>query len=755
MNLKKSSTLKSSPAWRHDALSKVTGKAKYTDDLKFHNMLHAVPVYTDYVHAKINKIDIEAASIAKGVVRVITAGDILGVANYGQIDRDYAMLAGDKIRCHGDVVAIVVAKTREQALAAAQLVKVDATSLPLILDPAKAMLDNENLVHDYKKTNIINHHRVRRGDVTQGFASADFILEEKFTTQRAEHAYLETENAVCVPRYDGVMEVYGSMQHPFSTRRFVAAILGAPLSDVEILSVPMGGGFGGKDDTAAIVCARTALAAKLIGQPVKMTYEREWSMRESYKRHPYCIDYKMGVTRDGKIIAVQCKVIADGGAYTSVTPWVTWRSTVQCCGPYEVANVYTDVYGVHTNNVFTGAFRGFGSPQMNFVVEQMIDMAAEKVGISGIEMRQRNLVKQGSVTVTGQKLDQHTVSSREVLEKVLNASDFEEKLVRCSHGKGDEDEMYGIGLANSYRGMSLGAEGKDFCSAIINGQFDGSILLEVGVHENGQGAESAMVLTLAEHLGVKRERIRYRRPSTSQIADSMTTVASRGTLMGSGAVVKAVESLKQHMAEVLADVLKCKATEVQFRDDCLYGKDGATRLTWDEAMQQMFLRQSYAYAFGVFQAPKVSWDEETGQGDAYFTWVYGCQVVELTVNRKTGKVKILNVVAAHDVGKAVNPPFVLGQYYGGITQGIGYALTEEVIIKDGKVQNSNLHNYKIPRATDIPDITGIIVENPDPLSPSKAKGIGEPALELMAPAIANAIYRATGKRYFSLPLKLK
>jgi len=751
-SLKKAAS--ASAAWRNDALSKVTGKAKYTDDLKLHNMLHAVPVYTDYVHAKINSIDISAASVAAGVVRVLTAKDVLGKVNFGQIDRDYAMLATDKIRCHGDVVAIVVAKTREQAIAASLLVTVDATPLPLILDAEAAMQDSKNLVHESKGTNIINHHRVRCGDVAEGFAAADFILEHKFTTQRMEHAYLEAETAMCVPRYDGVMEVYGSMQHPFSTRRFVAAILGVPLADVEILSVPMGGGFGGKDDTAAIVCARAALAAKLTNRPVKMTYERAWSMRESYKRHPYDVYYKMGLTKDGKIIAVQCKVVTDGGAYTSVTPWVTWRSTVQCCGPYEVPNVYCDVYGVHTNNVFTGAFRGFGSPQMNFVIEQLIEMAAEKVGISAIEMRRRNLVKQNSVTITGQKLDQHTVSSHEVLEKVLAASNFEEKLARCSYGKGDEDsdELYGIGIANSYRGMSLGAEGKDFCAAIINGQFDGSILLEVGVHENGQGAESAMVLTLAEHLGVRRERIRYRRPSTSQIPDSMTTVASRGTLMGSSAVVKAANSLKQHMAEILADELKCTAKDVQFRDDCLYGKDNITHLTWDEAMQKMFLRQSYPYAFGVFQSPKVSWNEETGQGDAYFTWVYGCQVVELTVNRKTGKVKILNIVAAHDVGKAVNPPFVLGQYYGGITQGIGYALMEEVIIKDGKVQNSNLHNYKIPRATDVPDITGIIVENPDPLSASKAKGIGEPALELMAPAIANAVYNATGKRHFSLPI---
>lgn len=742
-------------AWRNDGRAKVTGTAKYADDLKFINMLHAVPVYTDYVHAKINSINISAASRCPGVVKVITAQDVLGKSIFGQIDKDYAMLASDKIRCHGDVVALVVAKTRAQALVAMREVQVDATSLTPILDVERALEDVTNLVHESKGTNIINEHKVRRGDVEQGFVDSAHILEHVFTTQFIEHAYLEPETAVCVPRADGVIEVHGGMQHPFSTRRFVATILGAPLADVEIIGTPLGGGFGGKDDTEAIVCARTALAAKLTGFPVKMTYDREWSIRESYKRHPYKVYYKMGVTKDGRINAVKCKIIADGGAYTSVTPWVTWRSTVQCCGPYEVANVHCDTFGVHTNHVFTGAMRGFGSPQMNFIVEQLVEMAAEKIGISGVEFRRRNLVKQGSITITGQKLDKHTVSSREVLDKVLTEIDYENKLSKCTHGASSEEaeELYGIGIANSYRGMSLGAEGKDLCSAIINGQFDGSILLEVGIHENGQGAESAFVLLLAEALGVKKERIRYRRASTSVIPDGCTTVASRGTLMGGGAVTIAANNLKKHMAQILATKLGCAPDEVRFQNDCLFGATDAKRLTWDEAVQQMFLQQSYPYAFGVFQAPYVSWDEETGQGDAYFTWVYGCQAVELTVNKKTGKVKILNVVAAHDVGKAVNPAMLLGQYYGGITIGIGYALFEEVLMQDGKIVNANLNTYKIPRATDIPDITGIIVENPDPLSPTKAKGIGEPALELMAPAIANAIYNATGQRYFKLPIK--
>jgi CO/xanthine dehydrogenase Mo-binding subunit len=768
--------------WRNDAYAKVTGRAKFTDDLKFANLLHAAPVYSDYVHAKLIAITTAEAENFPGVIKVLTAKDVPGTNRFGQIIQDFRIFADDKIRYHGDVVAVVVAETREIAIRAAQLVKVNAEPLPAVLDPEAAMLPGAPLVHENHGTNIVNTHVVRRGDVEAGFRQADFVIEEKFQTQTVEHAYMETEAAVCVPRStDGVIEVYGSMQHPFSTRRFVAACLGVALSEIEIIGTPMGGGFGGKDDTAAIVCARTALAAKLLNRPVKMVYRRDWSMRESYKRHPYRVHYKMGVTKAGRITAVQCRIVADGGAYCSVTPWVTWRSTVQCCGPYVVENVHCDTFGVYTNNVVAGAMRGFGSPQMNFVIEQMVELAAQRAGISGIEFRRRNLVRQGSVTITGQKLDGHKVAMEQALDTVLREMDYEKKLARCSHGKSEprssrreeaqtekaedqslltsavtvqDDELYGIGLAMSYRGVSLGAEGVDFCAAIINAQADGSIFLETGVHENGQGAESAMSLLLAEELGVDLNRIRYRRPSTSNIPDSGTTVASRGTIMGGGAVTLAARELKKKIAGAFCEKLGCTAEEVRFKDNFIYGRSDTDRIAFDDAMRQMWQMQQFPFAFGTFKAPRVTWDEHTGQGDAYFTWVYGCQAVELTVNKKSGKVKLLNAVAAHDVGRAVNPEMVRGQIYGGMAMSTGYGLHEEVKAPDGKMTTLNLNTYRIPRSMDLPEMKAIIIENPDPVSPTGAKSIGEPANEILAPAIANAIFNATGRRHFSLPIHL-
>ncbi|MGZ4971979.1 MAG: xanthine dehydrogenase family protein molybdopterin-binding subunit, partial [Limisphaerales bacterium] len=738
--------------WRNDAYAKVTGQAKYTDDLRFPHMAHAVPVYSDFVHAEINRIDTEAAEALPGVLKVLTARDVPGENRVGQIIRDYRIFADDKIRYNGDVVALVVAETRQIAIQAAALVRVDATALPALLDPETAMASDAPLVHVQHGSNIVNTHKIRRGDVNKGFQSADFVIEEKFQTQFIEHAYMEPEVGIAVPRGDGVLEIYGSMQHPFSTRRFVAACLGTDLSQIEVVGTPLGGGFGGKDDTAAVVCARTALAAKLVGRPVKTMYKRDWSIRESYKRHPYRIYYKMGVSKEGLIIAVQCRIVADAGAYCSVTPWVTWRSTVQCCGPYVVDHVHCDVTGVYTNNVVTGAMRGFGSPQINFAIEQLVEMAAQKVGISGIEFRRRNMVKQGSITITGQKLDGHKVAMGEALDTVLRHIDYENKVGRSAFGKSDGDELYGVGVAMSYRGVSLGAEGVDFCAAIVNAQADGTVLVEVGVHENGQGSESAMSIIVAKELGVDIKAIRYRRSSTSNIPDSGNTVASRGTIMGGGAVTIATQELKKKIAEAVSEKFKCAVVEIRFENNFILGP--RDRIGFADAMKLMFQTQRFPYAFGVFKAPRVSWEEESGHGDAYFTWVYGCQAVEVMVNRKTGKVKLLNCVAAHDVGTAINPQMVLGQIYGGMVMSMGYGLHEELKMKDGKITNLNLNNYRIPRSMDVPEMSVILIQNSDPISPSGAKSIGEPANELLAPAIANAVYHATGQRYFALPIRV-
>ena len=740
-------------AYRNDAVSKVTGRAYYVDDFRFYTEARSIPVYSGYVHAKLNSINFEEAENYPGVIKIVTWKDVPGQIKSGQIFQDYSILVQDKIRYEGDVIALVIAESEKAAIEASKLITIDVDELPVVLDSFEAMQDGAPLINEEFTNNIICHHKVRRGDIDKGFDECDLIIEREFHTPLVEHAYLETEGSICIPKRNGGIEVYGSMQHPFSTRRFVSTHLGIPISEIEVFSHPVGGSFGGKDDTAAMICARTALAATLINRPVRMIYNREWSMKESYKRVPYDFKYKYGLTKDGYIKAVNCYALANSGAISSTTPWLTWRSTAQSCGPYMVPNVKTDIFGIATNNGFTGAFRGFGAPQSNFAIEQMMDICAEELDMDPIVFRKQNGVIDGSVTITGQVLNTHKVSLHQVIDTVIEASDYYEKIKKNDHGKGDNDKFYGIGLASSYRGSSIGAEGMDFASCTVNCQFDGSILLSTGIFENGQGAESAMNIMLADLLGVNIDRIFYTTPSTSNIPDSGTTVASRGTLMGGGAIKDAVVKLKHIMTQNLSDKLRCLPREVVFKDDCLWGRDGY-KLLWDEAVRILHTRKEFPFAFGYFQAPSVTWDEETGQGDAYFTYVYSCQAAEVEVDRKTGKVNVLRVTAAHDIGKAINRNMVEGQIFGGIVQGMGWALIEDLQMIDGHVQQINLNKYKIPKATDMPDMQAIIVENPDPTSPTGAKGIGEPALEITAPAIANAVYNATGYRSYSMPIRV-
>jgi CO/xanthine dehydrogenase Mo-binding subunit len=739
--------------FRYDARAKATGRAKYAGDIKVTGMAHAVPVYTRFVRARGLRVDTAAAKAAPGVLAVLVAADVPGQVRYGQIEPDYPVLAQDFVNFEGEVIALVVAQTRAQALAAAALVVEEAEELPPLLDPAEALEPAAPLLRLGKKDNLVNHGKMRRGDAEKALASCDLVLDERFSTQFIEHAYMEPEAAVAIPRPDGVMEIHGSMQHPFSTRRFVAAALGSLLAGVEVFNPPMGGGFGGKDDTAALVCARAALAARAVRRPVKLVYDREWSMRESYKRHPYKLHYRVGFGKDGTFRAASIDMLCDSGAYTSVTPWVNWRSLVQCCGPYAVADVHTDIYAAATNNVFTGAMRGFGSPQVNFAIEQLMDMAAERLGLSPLEIRRINMLKQDGVTVTGQKLDGHVVSLSQVLDTIVRATDFEKKLGASSRGVARDGKLYGIGLALSYRGASLGAEGADFCSSIVNCQADGSVILDAAIHENGQGAESVQMLILAEELGIPLELIRHQRSSTSMIPDGGTTVATRGTIMGGGAVAVAARELKALMARSLAPKLGVESDRIVFRSGRV-GAEGGPSMSWKEAVAAMFESRIYPYAFGTFRAPNVSWDEETGQGDAYFTYVYSCQAAEVEVDAATGAVRLLAMTAAHDVGRAINRALTMGQAYGGMVQAAGMALFEDLGIKDGRVGNRNLDRYKIPRAREMPDLSCILVENADPTSPTGAKGIGEPAIEIMAPAIANAVYNATGIRCRDLPIRI-
>jgi CO/xanthine dehydrogenase Mo-binding subunit len=738
---------------RIDAVEKVTGRAQYADDLVFDRMLHAAPRFADHPSARITRLDVAQARNYPGVIDVITAKEVPGKNLVGGIIADQQVIADSQVRYHGEVIAVVVAETAAIAREAAALIEVYYDVLPPILSPRAALAKDAPRVHAGRPNNIVSSFRVRRGKPAAAFKKSARIVEARFETSFVEHAYLEPESCVAVPEPDGSVTVYGGMQHPFSTRRAVAAATGLSLARSRIVQTTLGGGFGGKDDTISAICARAAIAALRTSRPVRITYTREESIRESYKRHPFELAYKAGLDRDGKFLAMEIDIVADAGPICATSPFVIWRPTVQCTGPYVVPHVRCDSKAVYTNNTFTGAMRGFGTPQHVFACESFIDMCAEAVGVDPLTFRRRNFFTQNATTHTGQKLTHHKVAIAEVVDAALEEIGWREKFARCSRGMPRKDGLlYGIGFACSYRGVSLGAEGNDFCSAIANVQPDGSALLEVGVSENGQGLKTAMVAILAAELGIAPERIRFIDTDTSSIPDGGPTVASRGTIMGGNAVIDACRQIKELMRPILRDLIGSSQKGYEFKGGRIRNPETRKSVAFDRAAAECHDRRLYLHALGCYQGPPVSWNEATGQGDAYFTYVYGCQACELTVDPRSGKVSVERVVAAHEVGRAIDPAMAAGQIFGGIAMGLGFALQEEIRHEEGRIQNLNLNTYRILRSTDVPEMTAILVENPDPAGPYGAKSLGEPTNELMGGAVANALYYATGVHVTRTPM---
>ena len=743
------------PIKRIDAYEKVTGKAKFGADLSFPNMLYGKVLRSKYPYAQILKVNTEKALAYPGVKAIITAEDIPN-NKFGVIIQNQQVLAQERVLYIGDGIAVVAAETKEAASEAIKLIEVEYKELPGIFDPEDAAKKDAPLVYSELKDNQVVHHRLRKGDLEKGFAQAEIILEREYTTQFVEHSYIEPEAIIAVPyEHNSLVTIYGSIQNPFSCRNAVASVLEVPLNRVRIIQNHMGGSFGGKDEVISLMAARAAVLALKTDQPVKMVNTRDESILESYKRHPYKMKYKVGATKEGKLVAMEIKCLADSGAYACQTPFVTWRSVVQATGPYELPNVKTDTYGYYTNNVYTGAMRGYGSPQIIFAHESLIDELAEELKMTPLELRLKNIYHNNSITASGQKLDNHQVSLEEVITKAVKASNYIEKYREYSQLQLG-DKKRGIGMAVSFRGCSLGAEATDAAGAIVAVQRDGSILISSGLAENGQGLKTVFSQIAAEELGVDIKRINYMEVDTSVSPESGATVASRSTLLGGNAVKNAAQQIKRTITEMIADKFKVKSDDLVLKNENIYNKNNSQKImSFDNAVDLANKLGIFLSAYGWYKAPDISWDEETGQGRPYFTYVYGCQIAEVEVDIATGQIEVLKMTAAHDVGRAINPAYLKGQIYGGVMMGLGYGLMEEVETWNGYIKNTNFDEYLIPTIKDMPEIIPIIVENPDPQGPYGAKSIGEPTLELGAPAIANAVAQATGRRIRHLPLNLE
>ncbi|MCU0646095.1 MAG: xanthine dehydrogenase family protein molybdopterin-binding subunit, partial [bacterium] len=726
---------------RQDAWSKVTGQAKFADDINTPGQLFGVMVRTSVAHAKINSINFSAIQNDPAIAAICDWRDIPGDNKIGIIKKDQPIFCFEKIVTPGDALAMLVGESESVLLQLCDKVKIEYEPLPVLIDPQRALAPEAPLIHPALGTNLIVHYPLRKGDIKQGFSESDFIIEQTYTTPLIEHAYIEPEAVIAIPNLSRKeIKVIGSIQNPFTARKIVAAVLGWQLTRVRIEQAELGGSFGGKDDTMNILAARAAIGALKTGRPVKIRYRREESILESYKRHPYILKYKVGFTKDGKIKAMKIDILADGGAYASMSPFVTWRTVVQATGPYEIENVETDVRAVYTNNPYTGAMRGFGSPQPIFAQESIMDEIAIQLGMTPDQIRRINGLRSGSITASGQKLENHDVNLMTVLDKAVVTTNFAANWAKnqqanssipfsiISNKKTLNDKAIpilesndfipadqllrkGIGLALSYRGCSLGAEGIDAAAAYLSVQPDGSVYLLSGLAENGQGLRTTFSIIAAEVLGIDVDDVYYLELDTGLVPDSGPTVASRSTIMGGAAVKTAAEIIRQRL-----EVLICNHWGIPDQNEIIFenmgvfpNKNPKQNISFKDLCALAYNKGISLAAIGWYPGPKVNWDEATGQGQAYFTYVYGCQVAEVTVNIGTGEVYIDRITAVHDPGRVINLLGALGQVYGGVTQGAGYALWEEISTKDGFIRELNFDQYLIPTSKDIGEIVPVFV----------------------------------------------
>jgi CO/xanthine dehydrogenase Mo-binding subunit len=742
------------PVRRVDADRKVTGEALYVDDLSFPGMLHAAPVLPGIAHARLIAVDPSAALAMPGVRAVVTAADVPGDNQVGVVERDQPLLVQDTIRYTGDAVAIAVAETPAAAREAARAVRVDAEELPAVFDAVEAMSPDAPLVHEERRDeegvagNTFLHYRVRKGDVEQGFADADIVVERSFRTFRQEHAYLEPLGAIAVPEEGGSITIYGTMQCPYYVQNAVATVLGLPLASVRVVQTATGGGFGGKEDAPSEICACAALAAWGARRPVKIIYSREEDFYRSSKRHPMNVTFKLGATREGLFTAARIHAVADAGAYATLTPIVAFRATVHATGPYEIPNVHTDVHGVYTNGQTSGAFRGFGQPQLIFAGESIVDEIADVLGIDPIEIRRLNALAVGKRTATDQVLTE-SVGMNETLTLARDSSEWATKRATTQEGPGSIRR--GIGAASIYYGVSLGAKGLtlDGSGAHLNVFRDGSVRVSIGGAEMGQGLLTVLTQIAADALGLPVGSIHIGLADTSVVPDSGPSVASRTTLMTGNAIIDAAEKLKRTMGAVAADTLGTPAESIEFREGVV-GSAGRT-VTFAELAAECWRRNVNTAADGWYAAPESSFDED-GRGDAYAVYSFATHVAEVEVDTETGHVRVVKVTAAHDVGTVLNPVTLEGQVHGGVLQSVGMALYEKMKTDGGSIATPDFSTYIIPTAADTPEIEAIFVEDPYSRGPFGAKGIGETPAMPGAAAIANAVTDAVGVRFRELPI---
>lgn len=733
--------------FRVDARSKVTGKTLYPQDIYMEGMLYGKTLRSTVPHAYI-KVDISKAEKIDGVAKIFTAKDITGENHHGVLLKDHEAFCEKKVRRIGDPIAFVVAESQEIAEKAVDKIEVTYEEIEGVFDPIEAMKEDSPKVHE-GQSNLMYEYNLKKGNAEDAFKECDVIAENEYRVGMVDHAFLQPEAGIAYMEGDKVV-VCVSSQYPHFDKLEIAEALGIEESKVKCLNPAIGGAFGGREDITLQI--HLALAARTLGKPVKAIYSRKESFLAHAKRHAVIMRCKTGATKDGKLKALKAEFIGDTGAYASWAINVMRKCGIHGTGPYEIPNVEIKSCAVYTNNPFAGAMRGFGATQAPVSYEQQMDVLAEKLGMDPIEFRMKNIFRIGSHTATGQELYESVP-----LDRCLEAVEGYFKGRSSDICKADDTKKRGIGYAASFYGTGYGNGFPDISVGEAELSREGNINIYLAAADCGQGSDTIMQQIAAEPFKSDIDIINYFSRNTDMTKDSGTAAASRQTYNTGNAVRIAAEKLKNTLLEKAKEQLGLNtALGLDISDGEIFLKTKKEiRISLKELAEKMYgageIEAELVREEATFIAQTTEMDQENGQGCPYWPYTFGAGGIEVEIDTATGKLEIIDAASAQDVGRAINPELVEGQMDGGFAMGYGYAVFEDLGIQNGRIKNDRFSGYLIPTAKDTPNLKKFIIEDPESTGPYGAKGIGEPVLTYVAPAILNAIYAAVGVRIYELP----
>jgi len=703
-----------------DAHNHVKGKSVYLDDLQeLQGTLYALPFDATVAHAKITSIDLEAALNHKGIVAILTAKDIPGQNQIGGIFPDEPLLADGEVHFRGQVIAIIVGTTEHHCRMAAKLIKVVYEELPVITDPREAQKQNKLIMPPRQFT---------LGDTSTAWSQCDYIFEGRSDVNGQEHLYIETQGAYARPKEDGSIIVSSSTQGPTAVQRMVAQVLGIPMHKIEIDTVRLGGGFGGKEDQATPWAVMVALASQHLHKPVKMSMHRMDDMRMTGKRHPYSADFKIGLTKDLKIIAYEVTHYQNAGAAADLSPAVMERTLFHSTNAYFIPNVIAKAYSCKTNLPPNTAFRGFGGPQGKFVIEAAIVKAAEGLGISPAVIQKANLVKDGDELSYGQILQQ--VEAANSWDSCMKTYDYAGQLERVNAFNAANTRFKkGLAVQPICFGISFTNTMMNHARALVHIYHDGSVVVSTGAVEMGQGVNTKMLQIVTETFSIQPSKVRIESTNTLRVANTSPTAASAGADLNGKALQMACTALLERLKAVAQKEYTDQIIEL--KDELVYANEQPTDISWNALITRAFTQRVALSENAHYATPTIHYDKTKEKGHPFAYHVYGTAIHEVTVDCLKGTYDFDSVNIVHDFGKSMNPTIDNGQIEGGLVQGIGWMTLEEIIYNEqGRLVSNALSTYKVPDIYSVPkqiNIQHLETEGHE-LAIKKSKAVGEPPL---------------------------